>query len=170
MQETWLPVVGFEGSYEVSDHGRVRSVDRVIERRDGTLLPRSGQLLKQQLSGRGDYLTVTLCQQGRYRPWLVHLLMAKAFLGPSADLEVRHLNGNGHDNRVANLRWGTHSENMRDSLRHGTHAHAVQTHCRNDHPYTADNTYVWTDPKTGGKARHCRTCRAARNRQSTETT
>lgn len=99
--ETWRDVVGYEGIYQVSDHGQVKGVAR----------PRSkGGLLAQ---GRTNgYPCLVLAHNGT-RTVKVHVLVAAAFLGPRpAGYDVMHLNANRADNRVENLRYGTRSENM----------------------------------------------------------
>lgn len=162
--EHWRPVAGFDGRYEVSDLGNVRGLDRYVETRSGRRRFVRGQLLSPILSGRGDYLTVSLKVDGKQHGRYIHRIVAEAFFGPAPDgMECRHLNGDGHDNRVANLAWGTHSENVQDTLAHGRHNKASTTRCPHGHPYDEANTYVWINPKTGGRARMCRTCIRARS-------
>lgn len=109
--ENWLPVVGYEGIYEVSDLGRVRSVDRI----DARGWRRKGRVLRQHFNH--DYLKVSLCGKS----WQVHRLVIEAFRGaPGPGEECCHNNGDGRDNRLANLRWGTKQDNMRDRSLHGT--------------------------------------------------
>ena len=116
MNEVWIPVVGFEDLYDVSSLGRVRSwctPPRSCRRR--ALEPHDLRLVD------GRYLTVVLCDGPRRQTRTVHQLVAEAFLGPRPDgQEIRHLNGDAHDCRVANLRYGTPEQNARDSVRHGT--------------------------------------------------
>jgi hypothetical protein len=115
--ERWLPVVGYEGLYEVSDLGRVRSLRHWT--RAGM---RGGRVLIQHLDGRGHYLFVGLCRNGRAKSSQVHTLAAAAFIGPCPPgQEVRHGPGGKLDNRAANLSYGTRSENMLDCVRDDTH-------------------------------------------------
>ncbi|TXC63683.1 hypothetical protein FRZ32_08435 [Sphingosinicella ginsenosidimutans] len=122
--ERWLPVPGFEGLYEVSDQGRVRSLDRVIEtasRWGGIKTNRlRGRILKPTPSGsRRQHLIVSL---GRGNLVFVHRLVLLAFVGPRPDgMECRHLDGNGSNNNLSNLIWGTRLENMGDRTRLGEH-------------------------------------------------
>lgn len=122
--ERWIPVVGHESAYEVSDLGRVRSLDRVerYERKDqysGRTLTVARQHRGRVLSpGRmsGGHLSVSLAG----RSCLVHVLVLTAFVGTCPDgCESLHGNGNPSDNRVANLRWGTRTENLIDAVKHG---------------------------------------------------
>lgn len=156
--EVWLPVVGYEGLYEVSDWGRVRSVDRTIVDSIGRSRFWPGKVLsfKPHPGGRP---VVGLTRGGRSKTALVHTLVAAAFIGPRPKgSEVRHWpDPDPTNNRPSNLQYGTKSENMLDSVEHGTHAHASQTHCKHGHEFTPDNTYM----RAG--SRNCRQCR--RNRQ-----
>lgn len=124
MTELWKPVVGFEGSYEVSDQGRVRSLDRpvAVVGRWGTDETRTykGRLLKQNRAGTAKYNAVALADRGRVKTFLVHHLVLNSFVGPANGREGRHLNCDNYDNRLANLTWGTKRENREDSRREGT--------------------------------------------------
>lgn len=121
--EEWRPVVGWAGFYEVSDLGNVRTVAHVIERKNGRLYTvRSWSLRPHRFGHDRKHLAVSLARVGVIATRAVHQLVAEAFLGPRpAGQEVRHLDGNGLDNRRGNLAWGTRAENMQDSIRHGTH-------------------------------------------------
>lgn len=116
--EEWRPIAGYEGFYEVSSRGRVRSLDRTFTRSDGRRQGRRGRILSPTPSGRG-YPSVQL-RYGVRRA--VHVLVCTAFHGlrPGDEYEVAHENGVPTDNRVENLRWATRSENQSDSVRHGT--------------------------------------------------
>jgi len=109
----WRPVVGYEGMYEVSDLGGVRRIIRGPKNRNVRTMLNS--------PGRDGYVTVTLTKGGKSSTRGVHRLVARAFLEtpegmPLSDLKVDHINEPKSDNRVSNLRWGTHGDNMR----HGT--------------------------------------------------
>ena len=103
--ENWTPVVGYEGLYDISDHGDVR---------------RWGRCLKPYLNANG-YFTVSLSKRAKVKKFLVHRLVAAAFHGPPPlpKLDAAHWNGNKTDNRAANLRWATRAENMADTERLG---------------------------------------------------
>lgn len=119
-KEVWRPIPGYEGSYEVSDRGRVRSLDRKVPQvsRWGEPMWRRlrGQILKPEPYPRG-YQRVHLGTRGK---WFVHQLVMLAFVGPCPDgLEVCHGHGNASDNRLINLRYDTHLENCQDTRRYG---------------------------------------------------
>ena len=152
--EKWIPIPGHSG-YEVSSEGRVRSVDRIVPHPNGNLTLR-GRILKPQAQKRG-YLAVT---PGGRRPRPIHILMARAFLGPRPEgQEVRHLNGNHHDNRLENLEYGTRSQNVQDMVDHGTQWCQKKTHCPAGHLLVEPNLV----PPCRGRGRgQCRACQNAR--------
>lgn len=122
--EQWKPVVGYEGLYEVSDQGRVRSLDRP----DGRGRKIKGLL--RALTETGDpvgpkkkrYLQLGLSRNSVYRTRKVHVLVMAAFVGPRpAGLDICHRNGDPSDNRLSNLRYGTKRSNMLDRHEHGTY-------------------------------------------------
>ncbi len=121
-EEEWRPVVGYEGQYEVSDLGRVRSLDRVVPRRKGDKvwpMKRRGQLLRPGTMKSGHLIVVL--GSGAKTNALVHHLVLKAFVGPRLPgHESLHGDGDPANNRPGNLRWGTRAENIQDSIRHGT--------------------------------------------------
>lgn len=117
--EIWKPVVGYEGLYEVSNIGRVKSLDRTVRWRDGHRAVRS-RLIKYGVNHRG-YFTAHLCRDGIHNKRFVHVLVLEAFVGPRPDgMECCHGNGIRTDNRLLNLRWDTRSANRNDSRAHGT--------------------------------------------------
>lgn len=120
--EVWLPVVGYEGSYEVSDMGRVKSLARRIIRGDGKWQSIGERIMKQHPNGSGHY-AVSLAHNGIRSTYKVHTLVLEAHCCPRPEgMECRHLDGDKLNNVLSNLVWGTHAENMRDSVEHGTRA------------------------------------------------
>lgn len=113
-KEEWRPVKGFEGQYEVSDWGRIRSVDRVVIDKNGKKYFKRGRLLIPGRTTNG-YHTVGLTK--KVRALSLHRLVAETFI-PNPDNKpcVDHINTVKTDNRAENLRWVTHSENMLNSL------------------------------------------------------
>lgn len=152
--ERWRRVPGYEGRYEVSDQGRVRSLTWT----GGAPRPKPHYFsLKPAGSG---YVTLTFQVDRVHRTFTVHRLVMAAFIGPCPDgQEVRHMNGVRADNRLENLQYGTRSENIRDAVQHGTHSNTRKTHCPKNHPYSAGNTMI--KQKNGRPTRQCRICRHA---------
>ena len=161
--ERWRPVVGYEGLYEVSDHGRVRGTDRVVMRGNGAPQTIRGRILAGK-PVRGSHLQVALRRPGHpsdYR--YVHALVMIAFVGPYPDgMNVCHNDGNPKNNHLSNLRYGTHTDNMRDTLKHGTHAETNKTHCPRNHPLVVPNL-VPSKLKNRGY-RDCLACSRARSK------
>jgi len=161
MNERWLPVPNWVGYYEVSDQGRVRSVDRVITRTDGKLKRWKGVLLSNR-PGFAGYVTVHPRRGPEVWTIRVHLLVLDVFVGerpPGA--EACHNNGNPSDNRVENLRWDSPAGNARDTIRHGRNHQLLKKYCPSGHPYIASNIYS----EKQGHARRCRTCHNNRCRE-----
>lgn len=165
--EHWRPVVGYEGSYEVSDRGRVRSIARAIRYPKGGLRELPTRILSQRLRGRARslYPVVELARDNRKLLFKVHILVLEAFVGPRPENFVAcHANDEPTDNRLANLRWDTCSANTCDSIANGSHFQARKTVCQQGHGYTAANTYM--RPKGGRGCRACRRQAAAKHRMA----
>lgn len=109
--EIWVAVENYEGLYEVSNMGRVRSMPRVIKRKSGRLQEYPSVLLKGGYAGKG-YRTVILCKDQIQNSHKVSRLVASAFIpNPDGRPEVNHKDGNKKDNSISNLEWSTHQEN-----------------------------------------------------------
>jgi len=120
----WRPVVGYEGTYEVSDRGDVRRVGK------------TKALRGSPLTYAGKYLGVKLSKSGIAKTVYVHVLVAEAFHGLRPEgLVCRHLNDEGFDNRIENLAWGTPRQNVDDMHRNGKYVNvrSRQTHCIRGH-------------------------------------
>jgi hypothetical protein len=156
--EEWRPVVGFEGRYEVSNLGRVRSVDTRVSSGQGRTRIAKGRVFALFLGDR--YAKANLKVDGKQHNSYVHRLVAAAFIGPCPDgMEVCHNNGDPFDNRVDNLRYDTHAANVADRFIHGTVPAPRRNadECYHGHPYADGSFYV--DP-SGKKV--CLICDAAR--------
>jgi hypothetical protein len=118
--EAWKPIPSARG-YEASSLGRVRSIERLVSRKNQSAAQRKGKVLSEQTQ-RNGYRTVVVGRNDRGAPQTrsVHRLVAEAFFGPCpAGLEVCHNNGEKADNRVENLRYDTRSANHVEKYRHG---------------------------------------------------
>lgn len=156
--ETWKPIPGYETLYEASSLGRVRSRGRIVKTAAGWNRAERPRVLKGWAHDFG-YTRFALTRDGKTTHHYGHALVLATFAGPRpASLNGLHRNGDPADNRLANLYYGTQSDNGNDAVRHGTHYQARKTHCPHGHEYTSANTY--TSPRG---SRFCRECR--RNRQ-----
>jgi hypothetical protein len=130
--EQWRPVVGYEGYYEVSDRGQVRSIDRVIMSRSsagGLCEHRRKGHIKNQASDKDGYKLATFCRDGKEKMWRVHILVAEAFLGPRPEWStmINHKNKDVSDNRVENLEWSNNGHNKRHSNARYLHKGALRS-------------------------------------------
>lgn len=121
MKEIWKAIPEYEGCYEVSSIGRVRSVDRVVQ--NGTWTKRiHGRIMK--LNNNEGYMYCSLCKDGKPKPQKVHRLVALAFIPNPKNLPyINHKNENKSDNRVENLEWCTKWYNEH----YGTYGHKISS-------------------------------------------
>lgn len=113
MSEVWKDIPGFEDFYQVSNIGRVRSVDRVVTFSDGRVRKYKGNVLKLCI-GNGGYEQVRLCNGGRCNTKSVHRLVLETFK-PHVNmdnLDVNHMDGNKLNNHLTNLEWLTRRDNI----------------------------------------------------------
>lgn len=126
MNEQWKSIPGYEGFYEASTMGRIRSVDRIVlayNARGRRLVEqkRQGKILIRANPDKTGYLTTCLCRDGKSKTKRVNSLICAAFHGPApAGMICCHWDGNKLNNKPDNLRWDTHKANQEDRLRHGT--------------------------------------------------
>lgn len=124
--EEWKDIDGFEGYYQVSNLGRIRSLDRcvVANNHGGAKLLRGKTMKLSKVTGRSNsiskYVVVNLRSHGKNKVCCVHRLVANAFLDNSNRLPtVNHKDGNKENNNVTNLEWATYSDNNTHALRTG---------------------------------------------------
>ncbi|MGF0422203.1 NUMOD4 domain-containing protein [Acinetobacter baumannii] len=124
--ENWKAIKNYEGLYEVSDLGRVRSLDRMVAVPHGGQRLAKGQVLKPK-QHRDGYLCVFLSKKQKQICPMIHKLVLEAFVGerPSG-MQACHGNGDKTDNRLVNLRWDTVKANHRDKKKHGTTARGTK--------------------------------------------
>jgi hypothetical protein len=117
--EIWKDIVGYEGLYQVSDLGRVRSLDRIIKGNKGSEYLKKGKILKQTFNLK-KYSQVNLSKYGVDYHKRVHRLVAETFIpNPEMKPQVNHIDGNKNNNHVINLEWNTESENVIHAYRLG---------------------------------------------------
>lgn len=150
--EEWRAIPGYEGYYEVSTKGRVRSLTRTVLCRNGQSRNLVGRMLTPSPDSKG-YMCVTLRNNKTCK---VHVLMLATFVGPRPPgMYGRHLNDIKADNKIENLAYGTPLENNRDTIANGGHRQVNKTHCPYDHPYSGANLI------TRPRGRGCRACKRA---------
>lgn len=112
MDEIWKDIDGYEGYYQVSNSGVVRSLTRTVEKNNSTSVL-IGKTMATYKSNCG-YVQVILSKNRSCVMKTVHRLVAEAFIpNPESKRTVNHINGIKSDNRVENLEWNTYSENMK---------------------------------------------------------
>lgn len=128
MKERWKTIPGYEGEYEVSDLGRVRSLARVVMRSNGVPQTIASRILKPGRRTSG-HLTVSLRRRNSIG---VHILVLRAFRGPAlGGQEALHLDHTPSNNRLNNLKWGSRGENLIMDYTDGSRssiAHPVRVH------------------------------------------
>ena len=115
MEEIWKDIEGYEGLYQVSNLGRVKTVERISVVKDvvhGTYSRKLKEKIKKLSLDSNGYLFITLSKNGNHKTFGVHRLVAQAFI-PKIDGKffIDHIDGNCRNNCVTNLRWCTHTEN-----------------------------------------------------------
>ncbi len=121
LEEIWKDIVNYEGYYQISNFGNVRSLDRVIKKSNGVYQPRRGAMLKKILNEDG-YPTVKLSKDGCSNRVTVHRLVAIAFVpNPNNLPEVNHIDFDRHNSMASNLEWVDHKENIHYTIKAGRH-------------------------------------------------
>ena len=119
MEEIWKDIKGYEGLYQVSNLGRVRSMDRTVSTGKGIRTHR-GKILKLHLDGKHNYYQVCLSKNNIVYTKQVHRLVAETFISRLDDTtQINHKDGNKKNNYVDNLEWCTQSENQIHALNFG---------------------------------------------------
>jgi hypothetical protein len=125
MQEIWKDILGYEGLYQISNYGNVRSLH----------WNHSNQIRLLTPFDNDGYLRIGFRQQGKLKNHLIHVLVAKAFIpNPNNLPQVNHKDGNKHNNLVSNLEWISNSDNVK---------HAIRNHLRNSHASKSNPSKVY---------------------------
>lgn len=157
MTETWKTVPEYEGWYEVSDQGNVRSIERTVQDSLGKHRRMPGKPIR--ITKKHRHYCVTL-SRGRTdcRSVYVHHLVLLAFVGPRPDGQLaRHLDDDPANNRLTNLAYGTPSENNFDAVRNGRNSFANRTHCIRGHQFDTASVR--------GQSRRCAECAHIRRQE-----
>lgn len=118
MEEIWKPIPGYEGKYEVSNQGRVKSIARTRIGKNGSIVPVAEKILKGK-SDKDGYIEYALCtgHHKKMKFYRAHRLVAMAFIPNPDNLpQVNHMDEDKTNNRVDNLEWCDNSYNVRYSI------------------------------------------------------
>ena len=140
-KEIWRDIVGYEGLYQVSNLGRVRSLEHYVSTKGGAARKSPSKILSNCFDGK--YLHVILHKNGRNKVCLIHRLVATAFIPkPENKQQVNHIDGNKLNNFISNLEWCNGSENLKHAYKTGLATPSV-THYRGIKAFKAsDKTFV----------------------------
>lgn len=148
MQEIFKDIVGYTGLYQVSNFGRIKSLQRLVKHNYGGLKTLKERFLSISTDSCG-YCIVILCKNGNKETFKTHRLVAEHFIEPIKDkTHVNHIDGNKSNNLVSNLEWCNRSENVNHAIKIGLLTHKKgKEHCN----YGADNklSKKVIDTKTG---------------------
>lgn len=114
MQEIWKDIKGYEGLYQISNLGNVKSLERISYNKYGKISNRITDRILKPESNKGKYLQVSLYNKGKRKVYYIHRLVAIHFLENKENKkEINHIDRNTHNNNLKNLEWVTPKENMR---------------------------------------------------------
>jgi len=121
MEEIWKDIKGYEGYYQISNLGNIKSLNRTIENKGaiGGKYKIKGKSRSQSISKTGYYIC-TLCKNGKERTFKVHRLIAEAFIDNPNNLPIiNHKDGNKLNNSIDNLEWCDYSYNNKEAYKQG---------------------------------------------------
>lgn len=113
--EIWKNIEDYEGFYQCSNYGRIKSLDRIIIYKDGISYLKHGQIIKPRKNKNG-YFQVALNKNGKRKIKYVHKIIANTFLEKTGMI-VNHIDGNKENNNVTNLEWCSYSDNSLHAYR-----------------------------------------------------
>lgn len=117
-KETWKDISGYEGFYQVSNLGRIKSLERYVQK-NGFKTKKKSKIKSCYVTNMG-YLRVELSKNKNNRKFLVHRLVAETFIpNNNTELQVNHIDGNKQNNNINNLEWITPTENNLHAIRLG---------------------------------------------------
>lgn len=129
IDEIWKPIPEFEGLYEVSNYGRVRSIDRTVKSSKNRVQFLKGRLKKASLSTSG-YFKVCLYKDNKNYNKYIHRLVMLAFSSDKERDTVNHIDGNKLNNHISNLEWATFKENNNHAYLTGLNDESHRRNCK----------------------------------------
>ena len=140
MKEIWKDVFGYEGRYQVSNIGRVKSLERIVKNTSKSTRIVKERIIKQITNTHG-YYKVELSKNSKVRTKIVHQLVAESFLGHISDgtkkLVVDHINNNEKDNRLENLQIITYRHNASKDKKGYSSKYVGVSWCKNSKKWLA---------------------------------
>ncbi len=119
--EIWKDIIGYEGLYQVSNTGIIRSMDRICKYKN-SYRKRKSQIIKPCKKSKWGHSQVSLCKDGIITSLAPHRLVAIAFIPNPNNLPlVCHNDNDPTNNHITNLYWGTYDDNMKQMIRDGRH-------------------------------------------------
>lgn len=117
-KEEWRDIEGYDGFYQISDKGRVKSIKRQRVLSGRKYIVNKEKILKPY-KHNGGYLKINLCKDGKVKSFFIHRLILQAFKPTKEKLNVNHIDGNKENNNLENLEWVTQKENVRHAYESG---------------------------------------------------
>ena len=144
-KEIWKPIEGYEGLYEVSNYGRIKSI---IGFNGHEYVKRNKILKNSRQNAKSSYYrsVVNLCKNKKAKTYKVHRLVARAFIpNPNNYPEVNHIDGNPLNNRVENLEWCTTKHNIHHAIDNGLQVYSINTINRETMVELLNNGYTYDE-------------------------
>lgn len=119
--EIWMPIRGYEGLYEVSSLGRIKSLERPVYRKsDGSFIRMTPEIIRTPNIMAG-YHCICLIKNAQHKVFRIHRIVLETFAGdaPTSEHQVNHIDGNKANNSIGNLEWVTPMENTRHAIETG---------------------------------------------------
>jgi uncharacterized protein YerC len=173
--ETWKDIEGYEGLYQVSNLGRIKSFDKTImvKIKNQNIVTKKGKILKPNNNNNSGYNKVTLSKEGTNKPFTIHRLVAKAFIdNPENKPFVNHKDGNKLNNCVSNLEWVSLKENTQHAFENGLCDEMIKKFSKKVKQYDNNYNFIkeWNsfheiERETGMSATYiCRVCKSPNNK------